>query len=228
MTRHVFQIENGLFGLTLTDPDVPVDEADIADYSEFGCQVTSGALNATPNVTTIDVPATWCEPATSTPNVGVTSYGLDVTFLQDPDVVAGISRFLFEHDTKKAFFFLGLDGVNPPRAIGELRVVAGSFGGEGRTALTATVSLPVEGKPQIEFGDATSSIIVGGRSLVAPGTVVADAEVTAAVGDPAKIAVVTDKYEANPQTAWTTGQSATIGGFVTSWTGTVWAAGVRP
>jgi len=226
MTRHVFQIEQGVFGLTMTDPGYDsADLADIADYSDFGCQITSGALNASPNVTQIDVPASWCEPATSTPSVGVTSYTLDVTFLQDPDVVAGISRFLFENDTRLAYFMMGLDGGDPPRAIGTCRVVAGSFGGEGRVTLTATVSLPVDGKPSIEFGNATDSETVGGRVIVSVGAVVSDAEVLAAPTDPEKLALVNAKYEANPLTAWTTGQSATIGGFITSWNATAWIAG---
>lgn len=226
MTRHVFQIEQGLFGLTMTDPGYDAaDSADIADYDDFSCQITSGALNATPNVTSVDVPASWCEPATSTPNVGVTAYTLDVTFLQDPDVVAGISRFLFENDTRLAYFMMGLDNGNPPRAIGTCRVVAGSFGGEGRVALTATVSLPVDGKPSIEFGDATASEVVGGRVVVSVGATVADAEVLAAVTDPEKLTLINAKYEANPTSAWTTGQSATIGGFATSWNATAWVAG---
>jgi len=226
MTRQVFQIEQGLFGLTMTDPGYDsADQADIADYQGFSCQITSGALNATPNVGTIDVPASWCEPATSTPSVGVTQYALDVTFLQDPHIVAGMSRFLFENDTRQAWFMMGLDNGDPPRAIGTCRVVAGSFGGEGRVALTATVSLPVDGKPSIEFGDATDSEVVGGRIVVSVGAVVADAEVLAAPTPAEKATLVNAKYEANPLTAWTTGQSCTIGGFVCSWNGTLFVEG---
>jgi hypothetical protein len=226
MTRQVFQIEQGVFGLTMTDPGYDsADSADITDYNDFSCQITSGALNATPNVGTTDIPASWCEPASSTPLVGVTTYNLDVTFLQDPHIVAGISRFLFENDTRLAWFMIGLDNGNPPRCIGQCRVVAGSFGGEARVALTATISLPVEGKPSIEFGDATSSVVVGGKVVVSVGATVTDAEVSAAPTPTEKAALVNAKYEANPLTAWTTGQSATIGGFVTSWNGTLWVAG---
>lgn len=35
-------------------------------------------------------------------------------------------------------------------------------------------------------------------------------------------------YVANPTGAWTTGQGITIGAFQFSWTGAVWAPGVRP
>jgi hypothetical protein len=59
---------------------------------------------------------------------------------------------------------------------------------------------------------------------IAPGATVADADVTAAVGAAAKLAVVTQKYVANPQTAWTAAQFATIGGFQARWNGTIWVA----
>ena len=88
-------------------------------------------------------------------------------------MATGLSRFLFEHDTEEAYFFLGLDGDNPPRAIGRLRVQSGAIGGAARTSLTATVSLPLSRKPQIEFGDATTSAVVPPN---APAGVAAEAE----------------------------------------------------
>ena len=46
------------------------------------------------------------------PQPGITSYSLDGEFLQDPNVMTGLSRFLFENDTEEAYFFLGLNGVH--------------------------------------------------------------------------------------------------------------------
>ena len=43
----------------------------------------------------------------------ITSYSLDGEFLQDINVMTGLSRFLFENDTEEAYFFLGLDGAEP-------------------------------------------------------------------------------------------------------------------
>src|SRR4051794_28502444 len=124
MSSHVFQIELGKFGLSLVDTAAPgysvdwqtptgdpVDQAAIGDYvdgglGDFTCQVTSGALSASPNTTDATTPASFCGPEETTTQVGVTSYTIDVTFLQDPDVVNGLNRFLFEHDTKEAFFYL--------------------------------------------------------------------------------------------------------------------------
>lgn len=160
MPKHVFKIENGLFGLTMTEPTPAITDPCTAvstGFTAFTCQVTDGAINASPNVTTETVPATWCDPEETVQNVGATSFTLDLTFLQDPDLVAGLSRFLFENDTAEAWFYLGLDGTDPPKAVGKCRVVAGTIGGPGRTTLTATVSLPITGKPMICFGNATDS-----------------------------------------------------------------------
>lgn len=227
MPSHVFQIENGQFGLSLTDPGGTVDSVDLADFSDFSCQITSGALNATPNVTTIDVPASWCQPASSTPSVGVTTYDVGATILQDPDVMAGLSRFLYENDTAVAWFLMGMGAAagDPPKVYGKLRVVAGTIGGEARTALTATLTLPVEGKPAIQFGDAASSIVVGGKQAVAVSAVVTDAEVAAASPGAPQVALINTKYEGTPKTAWTTGQSATIGSVVVHWSSTAFVAG---
>jgi len=160
MPSHVFKIEQGTFGLSLTGPTVPpadVCAATSADYMDFTCQITSGALNASPNVSDETVPATWCDPEQTLPLVGATSYELALSYLQDPDVVDGLSQFLFEHDTELAYFFMGLDGDDPPKAVGLVRLVSGAIGGEGRTTLLADVTLPVEGKPEVCFGTLAAS-----------------------------------------------------------------------
>jgi hypothetical protein len=64
----------------------------------------------------------------------------------------------------------------------------------------------------------------GTPMMIAQGQTVLDTDVAAAIGNTAKLAVVTAKYVANPQTAWTPAQFATIGGFKTTWSGTVWLA----
>ena len=163
----IFQIEEGQFALSLVDKNevgysdawqapggADVDSATIADYPDaagtgWTCQVTAGTLTPEPSTTTSNVPATFCSPARSTPTPGETGYTLDASFLQDPHIKAGLSRYLFENDTKEAYFLLGLDGNNPPRAIGRVRVQAGAIGGEARTTLTTDISLPLSRKPQI-------------------------------------------------------------------------------
>lgn len=247
MSSVVFKIENGVLALTPVgsgdDPSwqapggAGVDEVDLSDYtttgSDLSCQVTSGALNASPNTTTDTTPATFCGPEVTTTSVGVTSYTLDATILQDPNVAAGVSAWLFEHDTEEAYFLLGLDGVNPPKAVGRVRVVAGAIGGDARVTLTATLSLPVTRKPDIMFGNATTSRIVLGN----PGGGVAATGATAGTpgtwtptgSTPPANAAGATSVTATPGTAWTTGQyvqGSTAGsGGEMYWDGDSWEAG---
>src|SRR5580765_5955220 len=127
MSRHIFKIEDGDFGLTVTDPAItdPCAATISPKFTDFTCQITSGALTASPNVTQETVAATWCDPEESVPQVGATSFSLELSFLQDVDVAAGLSRFLYEHDAGLAYFFMGMSGDNPPKAIGQVRLVSG-------------------------------------------------------------------------------------------------------
>jgi hypothetical protein len=140
-----------------------VSTAVIADYvsgglGDYSCQVSSGALSASPNTTTDSTPATFCSPEETTTSVGVTSYTLDITFLQDPDLMLGMNRYLFEHDTEEAYFYLALANDIAPKAIGRCRIIAGTIGGDARTKLTATLSLPCSRKPDILFGSGVSTV----------------------------------------------------------------------
>jgi len=188
VSSHVFKIQNGVLAFTLVDtaavgylPEwqtpggIAVDTITLAAYTtanglDFSCSVTSGALTASPNTTDDTTPATFCEPEVTETTVGVTSFTLDATILQDPDLDAA-SAYAYEHDTEEVYFLLGLDGVNPPKAAGRCRMVAGAFGGDARVTLTADLSLPVTRKPDIEFGNATTSRVVwgSGAAPVAPG-----------------------------------------------------------
>lgn len=231
MPANVFKIENGKFGLTSTPPAVvAVCSAVITPYTDFSCQITSGQLVANPNVTDNTVPATWCQPESTTPLVGATSYELQVTILQDPHIVAGISRWLFEHDTEVGYWYIGLDGTNPPKATGQLRVVAGAIGGDARVTLTADITLPVDGKPSVCFGNSTSSAGVGGGASTSATAGVPGTWSPAGSTPPATAAAATTAgVTASPATAWTTGQyvqGSTAGApGEMNWSGTAWAAG---
>jgi hypothetical protein len=247
MSSHVFQIETGKFGLSLVDPAAPgyttdwqapggkaADAAVIADYAtgggDFTCQVTSGALTASPNTTDETTPATFCGPEETTTQVGVTSYTIDTTFLQDPDLVNGLNRFLFEHDTQEAYFYLGLADDVPPKVCGRCRLISGTIGGDARTNLTATLSLPCTRKPDVAFGNATSSVVIeGGAGAGTPAT-------TATAGTPgsfngtapANLAGMSG-ITASPATAWTTGQYVVLGDAShANWDGSAWDAGEAP
>lgn len=236
MPSHVFKIEAGKFGLSLVDPVITDACAALsAGFTEFTCQITSGALNATPNVSDETVPATWCDPEQTLPMVGATSYELTIAYLQDPDVVDGLSMFLFEHDTELAYFFMGMDGDDPPKAVGQVRLVSGAIGGEGRTTLTAEATLPVDGKPSVCFGNAAGSEAVPpplapatGATAGIPGSWT-PAGSTPPASVPDLIAGTPNAVAASPTTAWTTGQyvqTATAGAAGQGyWNGTAWIAG---
>lgn len=179
----IFQIEQGVIAFSVVDTTevgysdtwlapggATVDTAALADYEaesdSWTCQTTSGALTAAQDTTTTDIPATFCTAARSVPQPAATSYSLDVSFLQDPNIAAGLSAFLFEHDTEQAYVLFGMAGtgaasaINPPKLIGRVRLVAGTIGGAARSTLTADVSLPLISKPQIMFGTGTSTAII--------------------------------------------------------------------
>jgi hypothetical protein len=182
----IFQIEQGVIAFQVVDTtevgydpawQAPggstVDTALLTDYetdsASWQCQATSGSLTAAQDTTTVDVPATFCSPARSIPQPASTSYSLDLSFLQDPNVAAGLSAFLFEHDTEEAYVLFGMAGssatpapgtVNPPKMIGRVRLVSGTIGGAARSNLTADVSLPVTMKPQIMFGTGSTTSII--------------------------------------------------------------------
>lgn len=242
----LFQIEAGTFALSIVDKTVPgfldswqapggatVDTATEALYDvnsvSWKCQVTSGALTPSASTTTTDVPATFCSSAKTIPQPGETSYALDVSFIQDPQIRAGLSRYLFEHDTEESYFLLGLDADNPPKAIGRVRIQAGAIGGAARETLTADISLPLSRKPQIEFGDINDSEAVPpnpaplatGATAGTPGTWTPPGSTAPADAAAATAAGVT----ATPATAWTVGQYVSGSSADMYWNATAWVAG---
>jgi hypothetical protein len=175
------QIENGVVAWSLVgDADDPTWQAPggkeayevtAEDYDPvipgqpglvFSCQCQSGMLTASPNTSDATTDPTFCDPEVTTTQVGVTSYALELTALQDPHIADGMSFFSFKNDTKLAYFALGLNTWGAPKAIGKCRIVAGTFGGAARTDLTTDISCPVETKPDIQFGTDAGWVVVKG------------------------------------------------------------------
>jgi hypothetical protein len=184
MEPTLLRIEDGIFGLTIVDK-AAVGYADawqapggataataaLDEYADdaatWTCQITSGRLSPSKQVNRQDRAATFCSPASSTPQAGQTTYALDVSFFQDADVRAGLSAFLYEHDTEHAYFLLGAGpGLAAPRAIGRCIVVAGGFLGDPQANLTDTISLDVVRKPDILFGRTGSTRLITGTGTV--------------------------------------------------------------
>jgi hypothetical protein len=179
----VFQITDGILALTPVDRtetgytdawQAPAGRtaatATTADYTAgdaFSCQITSGRLAASKQSNTIDVPATFCAPASSRVQPAATRYTLDADFLQDVTVRDGFSAFCAEHDAEEAYFLLALDaGTNPPRAIGRVNIHDVGFGGAPRANLTDSVSFDCTRKPDRLFGVTGSTRLVTGTGAV--------------------------------------------------------------
>jgi hypothetical protein len=175
----VFQITDGIVVLEPVDREAvgysdawnnPTGKtaatAVLADYNggeQFGCQITSGKLTASPQSSTVDVPATFCAPGSQRSSQNLTSYALDLEFLQDPTVRDGWLAFLAANDAAEAYFLLALNaGTNPPRAIGRVNLHDTGFGGAPRANLTDTVSFPCTRKPDRLFGTTGSTRLITG------------------------------------------------------------------
>src|SRR5262245_64455769 len=143
MARVVKIIKNAevRFG-PLPTPPAAIDPATLTDYS---CQVTEARITASAN--SQDVPATFCEPASSI-NVP-SSFTLELNGLQDWGATASFSEFLFLHDAEQMAFAVFLDDEDDPSASGTCSIAAGDFGGVAGEPLTFTASLPILGYPDI-------------------------------------------------------------------------------
>jgi hypothetical protein len=70
--------------------------------------------------------------------------------LQDWTQAAGLSAWLFANDATTKCFALYLEGQNQPVATGQIICQAGAFGGAPGEPLTASVSLNIQGYPDIK------------------------------------------------------------------------------
>ena len=123
------------------------DEAGLALGEAFECQVTEAAINAVPNLTT--VPATFCSGEAQAP--AATGWALALSWLQDWTAPSGgLSGYAFTNDTEQKWFELKLDKDDlTPVATGQVRLVAGAFGGAAGTPLPASAEWPLSAKPTI-------------------------------------------------------------------------------
>lgn len=128
----------------------------------FECQVTSAAINANANLQT--VPATFCAPESQAP--AATGWELAVTWLQDWTDPNGLSYYAFANDTLTKFFSLTLNDQVTPVATGEVRIVAGAYGGDAATPLVATQTWPLVNKPTIT--PPAASTAVASNEVTAP------------------------------------------------------------
>lgn len=161
MTTEVFKISKGQVGFSLTDPGKAIDAAAIGDYTDFSCVVTRGLVTASANFDTAEVPGTMCDPAAETVTPSAPTFELVLEVLQDPQLevaAPGLAAFLWAHDSgvtgSPVWFYLGLADGTAPKIIGQCYLSPMDFGGTPREVLTASLTLPIEGRPTPQFGTA--------------------------------------------------------------------------
>jgi len=225
MARVVKIIKNAAvkFG-PLPTPPAAIDPATLTDY---GCQTTEARVTASANAQ--DVPATFCEPASSI-NVP-SSFTLELNGLQDWGAAASFSEYLFKHDAETVAFALFLDDESDPAASGTVSLAAGDFGGTAGEPLTFTASLPILGYPDITDSTGASLRPNGPVAATATGATAGTPGTWTPSGStpPSGFAALTSASPAivaTPSTAWTTGQHMMLGDSTSAhWSGTAWATG---
>lgn len=168
------RILDGVVGLSIVDTaavgykstwlapaGADVEAADIADYdagsTTWSCQVTEVRLAATASTRTETIEDTICQAGQEVPIPQLSTWGLVIAMYQDANHVA-LQQFAHDNDAQEAYFFVGFDGVNPPKAIGRLYLAPlGDLGGLARVNLKTTVTWPVNGSPQVLYGNVTVS-----------------------------------------------------------------------
>lgn len=203
----------------------PINPLTLTDYS---CQVTRAEITATSNTTTATVPATFCGPASEASVPVASTFQLNLDSLQDWTVTQGLSAFLFKNDATEVAFALYLQGADEPSATGVVVCQAGGFGGTPGEPLVSTVTLNIQGYPDIKDPD--------GNSLRNPDVYADPLDLTYETFGATAPADLTD-LKADPVygdgnftgATFTTGQYVTLGDNSTAhWDALIWTAGSFP
>lgn len=194
--------------------------------TDYSCQVTRAEIAATSNTTTTTVPATFCQAASEASVPVASTFQLNLDSLQDWTVLNGLSAFLFKNDAREMAFALYLVGNDEPSATGIVICQAGNFGGTPGEPLVSTVTLNIQGYPDIRDN--------AGNSLRDPDVYADVLDLTyETFGASAAPDDITD-LKADPVYGdgnftggtFTTGQYVTLGDATkASWSGSVWTAG---
>jgi hypothetical protein len=184
-----FKITEGVFALSVVDTaavgyaedwqvptGVDIEDAALALYTDadasWSCQIQTLSIDSSADTTTETVDATWCEPATTVPNPGQSTYAINGTLIGDIHTAESLQAFLYLHDTDEAYFLMGLNGAGaPPAAAGRCRIVASQFGGAGGATLTITIgALPLSRRYDLWYGVSPGTVIEGLTNTSRPGS----------------------------------------------------------
>jgi hypothetical protein len=117
---------------------------------EYNCDVSLVEIIPTPGS---DVTYSTLCPSGSYSSVGKTTYALHIVAAQDWDAADGLAAFLWDHDGELAAFTYQAHGAATvpsaaePGMTGEVRLIAGNYGGAVDTYAELDVTLPCSSKP---------------------------------------------------------------------------------
>lgn len=138
--------------LILNNPimKVATTQAGLTAGTAVQCQVTRAEVQSSPNYNTI--PATGCAGATQSP--GLTSYNLQLDWLQDWNAPGStsLSKFAQDNDGKSVWFELTPDStVATNKLVGNAYAAAGSYGGAfgDGSAAVSSVQWPLINAPTV-------------------------------------------------------------------------------
>jgi hypothetical protein len=153
MATNVFMMKGGIVKLGPTLTALAVE-----------CQITEATISATPDPKEA---TTLCGKVTVP---GVTGYTLNLSFLQDWHET-GISMFLYDNDGELVDFSIQPTSDATPMAVGKCYISPGDYGGAAGEIMVASVSLGVDGKPDIT--PVTDVVATSAASRKAPATAAA-------------------------------------------------------
>lgn len=153
MTTTVIEVDKAEVRFGDCPTSGPLDPDTLTDFS---CQVTRAEISASGQTSTTAAPRPFCGAIADTVSTRPSSFTLNLDALQDWTDAAGLSAFLFKYDATKKCFAVYLAGAEHPSATGRVVVVAGAFGGIAETALTSSLTMQIDGYPDIKDADGNS------------------------------------------------------------------------
>lgn len=114
---------------------------------DYSCPVTRAEFTNTPNILEAN---TLCGPAAA---VGRTRYALELEASQDWFEAASLAQYLYDNEgilATATLTWVSPDESATVTGVGEVRLVAPGFGGTAEELAAFSVSMPVEGKPDID------------------------------------------------------------------------------
>jgi hypothetical protein len=202
-------------------------------WVDFSCQPTAVAITPGSEEGTAEKVEVLCGDTTSDAAGATRTATLDITAIQDFTDGDGLVAYAFVFDGETRGFQFNPTGDAQDLWEGTVVVHAIPAGGEVAARLSNTISWEVRSlklPPRIAAVGSTDPWFIGSGAVqptgATAGTPGAFTPAGAAVpADLNALKAITPPVVASPATAWTTGQSVTLGTGEAHWSGTDWVAG---